>query len=724
MARLLYRLGTFSAGHRRTFLLGWLLALLALCGIALSSMRFGDGGFDVPGTEAGEALQVMNREFPAATPETGSLQLVLQASDGQKITSKQYAVAEALASTRKVEHVRSVSNPFDPEQPYVSTDGTTAVATIEVTGITDANAETVYDDVVATAERIRAGDLTVQVGGHLGSPVPEILGPTEVVGALIAFGVLLITFGSLAAAGANMAGALVGVGVGILGIFAFSAIKPIGSTTPILAVMLGLAVGIDYCLFILDRFRAELRTGRGVSDAIGWAVGTAGSSVVFAGATVIIALAGLSVVGIPFLTEMGLAAAFAVLIAVLMALTFLPVLMRTMGARALPRRRQPAHKTTDRITILDRWISLVVRRPAVTALTATALLLVVAIPVLSLRTTLNNPGGEDPRSTQRAAYTIVAEKFGAGSQDPLVVLVQSDNGQARGSLTAATTYLKTFTDVAQVYPGQVSNDGTTAQLTVIPRSGPLDDATKQLVRDIRSEAGNVPGVRLLVTGGTALGIDSDAKLSSALVIYLVLIVGLSLVLLIIMFRSILVPLIATAGFLLSLGAGMGSTVAVFQWGWLDALVEAPQGNPLLSLLPIILTGILFGLAMDYQVFLVSRIHEAHARGLSPKEAIMGGFGRAAVVVAAAAGIMTAVFTGFALSPSSLVGSIALGLAVGVVADAFIVRMVLVPATLAMLRHAAWWMPSRLDRILPHLDTEGANLGTATELPLPLVTSAR
>jgi len=718
VARLLYRLGIFSAGHRRTFLAGWLIVLAALAGVALTSMRFSDGGFEVPGTEASEALTAMQREFPsAADGPARSLQLVLRATGGDKITSRTGAaqVASALDRVRAVEHVDTVTDPLDAKQLYVSADGTTAVATLTFSGITDDNAETVHEDVVAAADQIRATGLAAEVGGTLASPIPEILGPSEIVGAAIAFLVLIVTFGSLAAAGANMAGALVGVAVGILGIFASCALQPIGSTTPILAVMLGLAVGIDYGLFILDRFRAELRDGRTVTDAIGWAVGTAGSSVVFAGATVIIALAGLSVVGIPFITEMGLAAAFAVLVAVLVALTFLPVLMGALGHRALPRRRSTA-SSRDRVTFLDRWIGLVVRRPAVTALLCTAVLLVVAVPVLSMRTTLNTPGGENPQSTQRAAYTIIAEKFGAGSQDPLVVLVQSGNGRAEDSLTDVTAYLKTFPGVAQVYPGQINNAGTAALLTVIPQTGPLDDATKQLVRDIRAGAGSVPSVRLSVTGGTALGIDSDEQLSRALVSYLVLIVGLSLMLLIIMFRSVLVPLIATVGFLLSLGAGMGATVAVFQWGWLDALVQAPQGNPLLSLLPIILTGILFGLAMDYQVFLVSRMHEAVARGLSPKEAILDGFGRSAAVVVAAAGIMTAVFTGFALSPSSLVGSIALGLAIGVVADAFVVRMIAVPATLVMLGRAAWWIPRWLDRVLPHLDTEGSNLRSTAPAP--------
>jgi RND superfamily putative drug exporter len=260
-----------------------------------------------------------------------------------------------------------------------------------------------------------------------------------------------------------------------------------------------------------------------------------------------------------------------------------------------------------------------------------------------------------------------------------------------------------------VVPAGVSADGDTAMLTVMSTYGPLDERTTDLVHDIRAEDGALGGAQLLVTGGTAVGLDSDEQLQSALGRYIGLIVGLSLVLMVILFRSLLIPLVATVGFLLSLGAGLGATVAIFQWGWLDALVPSPQGNPLLSLLPIVVTGILFGLAMDYQVFLVSRMHEAHSRGLSPLEAVRTGFRHSAVVVVAAAAIMAAVFGGFAMSPSSLVGSIALALTVGVVADAFVVRMVLIPAALSLMGKAAWWMPRWLDRLLPTIDVEGSGL---------------
>ncbi|GAA5029478.1 MMPL family transporter [Microbacterium fluvii] len=686
-------------------LVTWLTVLVAAGGIAIAGMSFADGGFDVPGTDSSRAMSALEDAFgdQDAAP---TLQLVVEHDSGA-IADEAAQLEAARQEAAELTHVTSVSDPLDPARPVVSEDATTVVIQVEFDEMDEEQAHVAADGLSAIADELRAHGLTVEVGGSLAGGVPEILGPSEVVGAAVAFLVLFLTFGSLVAAGANMLVALVGVGVGVLGILAFSALSPIGTVTPILAVMLGLAVGIDYGLFILSRFRSELQHGRSVDEAVGRAVGTAGSSVVFAGTTVIIALVGLTVVGIPFIGEMGLAAAFAVAVAVVMSLTLLPALMTWMGPRALSRAQRAARRTAERT---PRWAGLwarnVTRRPWAVLVGTAAILIIGSLPVLDMQTTLSTPGGEDPQSTQRAAYELVAEKFGDGAQDPLVVLVETDSDVTPAQADAQEA-ISDLSDVASVIPSGVSDDGRTAMLTVFADSGPLDESTVQLVRDIRSL--DIDDAELAVTGATAVGLDSDEQLRTALVTYLAVIVGLSLLLLVLLFRSLLVPLIATAGFLLSLGAGLGATVAVFQWGWLDAFVQAPQGNPLLSLLPIVVTGILFGLAMDYQVFLVSRIQEAYRHGLTPRDAIRAGFERSAPVVVAAAAIMTAVFAGFALSPSSLVGSIALALAVGVLADAFLVRMVLVPATLSILGRSAWWLPRWLDRMLPDLDVEGAGL---------------
>ncbi|OAD97616.1 MMPL family transporter [Arthrobacter sp. OY3WO11] len=722
MAKLLYRLGLHCARHRLTVLFSW-AAVLALLGVtAITGMRFGDGAFDIPGTESSKAMESLETEFPSSTTEgSASLQFVLRTPDGSTISQNPYAaeLTELLDAAKSISNVSGVVSPLDPARPFISQGQTTAVATFNFTDITEANAESVYSEAEKLAETARDAGFEAQIGGALTSPLPEILGPSEIVGALIAFAVLFITFGSLVAAGANMLTALLGVVVGVLGIFASSAfLQPIGSMTPILAVMLGLAVGIDYSLFIVARFRSELREGRELHTAIGRSVGTAGSSVIFAGATVIIALAALSIVNIPFITEMGLAAALAVFIAVLMALTLLPVFLAFMGYKALPTRERPdsgtpiqvhKQKDTTKVGILEKWASVVVYKPVRSLIAGFVLLAVLAIPVLSLQTALNTPGGDDPESSQRRAYNIIAEEFGAGSQNPLVVLVESkDAVQAHAS--EMQTILLTLDNVQMVAPPQISQSGTAALISVLPAEGPAEDSTKDLVHDIRERATNL-GAAVSVTGETAVSIDVDQKLSEALVTYIAVIVGLALILLIILFRSILVPLIATLGFLLSLGAGIGVTVAVFQWGWADTIIAAPTGSPMLSLLPILIVGILFGLAMDYQVFLVSRMREAYVKGWSPREAILDGFSKSAFIVVAAAAIMAAVFGGFALSPSPLVASIALALTIGVLADAFIVRMVIVPATLSLLGRSAWWIPSWLDKALPNLDTEGHALDT-------------
>ncbi|MBB2947405.1 RND superfamily putative drug exporter [Actinoplanes lutulentus] len=721
MATYLSRLGAFSARHRVLVFVVWGLMLAVGIVGTVTGMRFSDGGFSLSNTESGRALEVMRKQFPAtATDDTqGTLQLVLTAPDGQKITSaaSKRLVATAIDGVAGVDHVASVS------KTLVSADGTTAVATVTLTGLTDdTDTEPIYEQVLAVADQARDAGLGAEVGGSIGDQTPA-QSPAEGIGAMIAFVILIVTFGSLVAAGANMIGALLGLATGLLGVFALSAWHPIGATTPTLAGMIGLAVGIDYGLFILARFRTELREGRTVDEAIARSIGTAGSAVVFAGATVVIALVGLAVVRIPFITEMGVAAAVTVATTVLMALTFLPALMRSMGYRVLSRRerrllkagvplREQATQRAQRRSLLDRWIRTVVRAPLPIAVVAIAALLALSLPTFSLKTALSTPGGEDPDSTQRAAYQLIADKFGPGTQGTLIVLVEGDS--VADKVNAVTTTIKGLDDVASATAAGVSKDGSTAMIQVVPDSGPIDDATRDLVRDIRDHAGDVAGVTLAVTGSTAIDIDINDKLNKALIVYLILVVSLSLVLLVILFRSLLVPLVGTLGFLLSLGTAFGVTVKVFQDGWADALIPAPSGNPILSLLPILIVGILFGLAMDYQVFLVSRMHEAHARGLSPADAIVDGFTRTAVVVVAAAAIMVAVFAGFATAVSPFVAAIGFALSVGVLADAFIVRMIIVPAVLKLLGNAAWWMPRWLDRMLPNIDAEGRALEAADQ----------
>lgn len=733
MARLFARIGAFSATHRIVVFVSWAVVLLATGVVAITGMKFSDGSFTIPGTQSSKALTIMEKEFPQTGKDDkvrGTLQLVLVAPQHERITEPGRAadVSGYASEVRRLDGVASVSDPFDPVAGMVSPDRTTAVLTVTYKTMSDKEAESATEQLAHMAGQARSDGFTAEVGGSIANPVPEILGPSELVGAAIAFLVLLITFGSFRAAGANMLSAVTGVAVGVLGVLAVSVWGPIGSTTPILAVMLGLAVGIDYGLFVLARFRSELREGRAGVEAISRATGTAGTAVAFAGSTVVIALVGLAVVDIPFITEMGLAGAAAVLVAVLASLTLLPALLAAIGRNALPRReRQRRQSFVDeqdrgtRIRFLERWIAVVVRRPKTMLVATLGVLALASLPVLSMSTTLSVPGGENAHSGQRHAYDIVSDKFGAGSQSPVVVLVDADDASA--AVPHVQTLLEHQDGVKLVVPGLVSENDRYAIISVIPEGGPLAQSTKNLVHEIRDASTQISGATLAVTGETAVGIDTDERLSAALAVYVALIVVIAVLLLVLLFRSFLVPVIAAGGFLLSLGAALGVTTAVFQWGWLGPIISAPQGNPLMSLVPLLVVGILFGLAMDYQVFLVSRIHEAHAKGLAPREAILDGFGRSAFVVVAAALIMFAVFGGFALSASSIVASIALALAVGVVADAFIVRMIFVPAFLSLTGKAAWWMPRWLDRALPSIDAEGASLDEAsqqdlTTVPLP------
>ncbi|WP_284984460.1 MMPL family transporter [Arthrobacter sp. efr-133-TYG-118] len=714
MARLLYQLGILGSRHRVWFFAAWAVIFVALGVVVFGGVKFSTDAFKIPGSESMQALKVVDEKFPASKDAPKSLTLVFKARDGA-VTSPAtvHAIGGALTEIAKLDHVAAVSDPLSQTRPTLSPDLSVAVATVTLDGVTDGNAPEIASNLKRVADSASSSELTIAVGGSIaGRPAPSQAGPSEMVGIVIAFAVLLITFGSLLAAGANMLSAVASVGVSMLAVLGFSTISPIQNTTPTLAIMLGLAVAIDYGLFVLARFRAELKDGNTVEEAVGRATGTAGTAVVFAGSTVMIALLGLAVVDIPFITEMGVAGAIAVLIAVLMTLTFMPAVMRSLGRRALSRRdRKSSTSSRDnrqlKAKIIERWGRSVIKRPLISVVTAVTGLLIVAIPVLSMQTSLSTPGGEDPKSTQRIAYDIMTHAFGAGSQDPLIVLVEGDHASSRTN--AVNSMIRSTKGVKYSVAGAVTGDGNAAIIQVIPATGPLDPATTELVHAIRAQANDIQGLHLSVTGSTAVALDTNEKLQSALIAYLCVVVGLSLLLLILMFRSILVPLIATLGFLLTLGAALGIVVAIFQWSWFDDIIPASQGNPILALLPLMVTGILFGLAMDYQVFLVSRIREAYVHGHDPKEAIREGFRLSGPVVVAAASIMAAVFGGFAFSDSSFVAPIGFALAGGVIVDAFIVRMIIVPALLSLLGRSAWWIPRWLDRALPDLDTEGHSL---------------
>lgn len=753
MATFLYRLGRLSYRRRGRVLAAWVL-VLALAGLGAATLSGPmSNTFSVPGTESQAALDLVEERMPGSGADGATARVVFVADDGATVASPdaRAAVAQTVEELRALPDVASVADPY--ESRAVSRDGSTAYATVsyavQAEQITPEERERLFD-VGGAAED--AG-LSVHVGGEAAQGAPEEQA-SEAVGMGVAAVVLVLTFGSLLAAGLPLVTAVVGVGLGSLGLAIAAGFTDLSATSGTLATMLGLAVAIDYSLFVVSRHRHELLTGRTGEESAGRAVGTAGSAVVFAGATVVIALSALSVVGIPFLTAMGLAAAATVAIAVVVALTLLPALLGFLGDRVLGRRGRAARDTegddapadapddaTDarrpapahlahpaqRAPMGARWARLVVRRRVVALLAVVVGLGVVAVPALDMRLGMPSDATAPEDSTQRQAYEAVAEGFGPGFNGPL--LVTADLSDADGAQATATLRrdLASLDGVVFASPPRTSPAGDLALYTVVPASGPDEAATEDLVHRVRDRAPgwrDATGATVQVTGATAVAIDVSETLDDALLPYLAVVVGLAFVLLLLVFRSLVVPFKATLGFLLSMAATFGAVVAVFQKGWGADLLGVAATGPVLSFLPILLVGLLFGLAMDYEVFLVTRMREEHVHGAPAQDAVVHGFRHGARVVTAAAVIMVSVFAGFVLSDENVVKSMGFALATGVLFDAFLVRMTLVPAVMSLLGEKAWALPRWLDRVLPDVDVEGEQLTQlpGTEAPRPEVRS--
>ncbi|RSM73097.1 hypothetical protein DMB66_03355 [Actinoplanes sp. ATCC 53533] len=710
MASFLYRLGMFAFRRRWAVLVAWLSILAAALIGAFTLSGPTQDSFSIPGTPAQKAIDLLADRFPQASADGATARVVFAAPTGQKLSdpANKQAITAAVAGLKKTPQVASVRDPFTAGT--ISQAGTIGFAQANFTVAADSLTDTARTGLTTVVEQARAAGLNVEVGGDaIDTPTEQGFG--EIIGVGVAAVVLVITFGSMIAAGLPLLTALLGIGIGIGAITTLSGFVDLSAQTPVLALMLGLAVAIDYALFIVSRYRAELAAGHSPADAAGRAVGTAGSAVVFAGLTVIIALAGLTVVGVPFLAQMGLAAAFTVAVAVLIALTLLPALLGFTGHRITAGRirgLRPEHTRTGD-TMGLRWVRAIARRPVAALLIAVVALGVIALPATRLRLGMSDDSTAAPDTTQRKAYDLLSTGFGPGFNGPLVVVVDVSTGTAAQTAGQVARQLRDLGDVASVSDPTINQAGDTAILSVIPASGPSDTATKDLVRAIRDTDGDVPGAAIAVTGLTAVNIDIAAKLGAALAPYLCLVVGLAFLLLMLVFRSLLVPIKATLGFLLSVAATFGAVVAVFQWGWAAELLGVQQTGPIISFLPVILIGIVFGLAMDYQVFLVTRMREDYVHGTPAREAVITGFGHGARVVTAAAIIMISVFSGFILAPDAIIKSVGFALGVAVLFDAVIVRMIIVPAVLTLLGDTAWWLPRWLDRLLPDVDVEGEKL---------------
>ncbi|WP_460070429.1 MMPL family transporter [Streptomyces sp. YKOK-I1] len=716
MATFLYRLGRLAFRRRRLFLMAWIVVLAA---VGVGAARVSGGttdDFTLPGTQSEKAIDLLGKEFPQASAGGATARVVFEAPAGQKLTSAahQGEIAALVAGLRSAPQVASVSEPFT--SGLVSEDGTIAYAQVTYkvpkAGLTDA----AHDALEKVAREGEASGLTVSMGG---TAVEEKAGSkaAELIGLVVAALVLVITFGSMTAAGLPLLTAIIGVLAALLCITVATSFVDMASASSTLALMLGLAVAIDYALFIVSRHRDEIRQGHAPEEAAGRALGTAGSAVVFAGLTVIIALAGLSVIGIKMLTSMGLAAAFAVAVAVVVALTLLPAVLGFAGTRIMKGRltsaRHRAEERGEREAMGVRWGRFVTRNPVRMLVVSVLGLGVLALPATGLRLTLPDDSMASPGSTQRIAYDTLSKAFGPGFNGPLTVVVDargSDDPQQAAQ--DAYAMLGTLDDIATVRPAAFNEAGDVALIGAIPQSSPTSEATQDLVTEIRGHAAALKkdtGADLMVTGTTAVNIDVSRKLGDAMVPYLAIVVGLALILLLLVFRSVLVPLKAALGFLLSVVATLGVLVAVFQWGWLKDVFGVDQTAPIVSVLPILLIGVVFGLAMDYEVFLVTRMREEYVHGAEPVEAVVAGFRHGARVVTAAAVIMISVFAGFLLDDAALVKSIGLGLASAVLFDAFVVRMTIVPAVMALVGRRAWALPKWLDRILPDVDVEGEKL---------------
>ncbi|MFJ7493054.1 MMPL family transporter [Streptomyces sp. NPDC097727] len=717
MATFLYKLGRLAFRRRRYVALIW-VALLALAGFgAASASTATSSSFSIPGTEAQKAFDLLEQRFPDSSADGATARVVFKAPDGQKMTDPaNKAEVKKIAGDLKSgsDQIASVTDPYTGNA--VSKDGSTAYVSVSYKvnsmELTDATRDAL-EDAGHTAQK---SGLTVEIGGDALQAMPET-GATEIIGVAIAAVVLVITFGSLIAAGLPLLTALIGVGIGVSTITALANVLDLGSTTSTLAMMIGLAVGIDYALFIVSRYRAELADGREREEAAGRAVGTAGSAVVFAGLTVVIALVGLAVVNIPMLSKMGFAAAGTVAIAVLIALTLVPAMMGFAGKRVMGRKARKAAEAENRPeakpNMGTRWARFVLRRPVWVLLVGVIGLGAIAVPAASLEMGLPDDGSQPTSTTQRRAYDLLSDGFGPGFNGPLMVVVDTANSSdGKTAAKQVSDEISGIPGVVAVTPAQFNKAGDTAMITVVPKDRPSSTETENVVHAIRDTGKDIrsdTGAEVLVTGSTAMNIDFSQKMNDALLPYLALVVGLAFLLLMLVFRSVLVPLKAALGFLLSVVAALGAVVAVFQWGWLGSLFGVEQTGPIMSMMPIFMVGVVFGLAMDYEVFLVTRMREAYVHGEKPGQAIVTGFKHGARVVTAAAVIMMAVFAGFIGSSEQMIKMIGFSLAIAVFFDAFVVRMAIVPAVLALLGKRAWWLPRWLDRLLPNVDVEGEGL---------------
>jgi putative drug exporter of the RND superfamily len=719
MSNYLYRLAHFAFRRRRLVLAIWLVAAVAAITLGVASGGKTNDTFTIPGTEAQNAADVLTAKLPAFSG--GQSTIVFATTNGSaRVTdpAAKTAIETALTRLKSIPQVSSVADPFRAN--LVSKSGKVALGQVQwsatATNVKDANLNAVKN----AMKPVQADGVQVAYSGSVYPGWrPKVSDLPELIGLIIAFIVLMIVFGAFAAAGMPILGAIIGVTITLMGITAISSVLSVASASTTVALMLGLSCGIDYGLFVLSRHRTNLLNGMTPEESVPLAMGTAGSSVVFAALTVIIALCGLSVVGIPFLTVMGLAAAGSVAVAMLIALTLLPAMLGFAGSKVAKFARLPllgarAERVSRRSaanpdsTAGAGWARFVVRNRVLMLVGGVALLGVLAIPAMHIHLGLPSGASQSKGNTERIAYDLTTQAFGAGFNGPLLIVAQnvtnpSDTQQIAGALTKVP-------DVARVTP-VVAQNGLSL-IRVIPTSGPNDAATANLVHTLRHDRAAIEGhtgTRILVGGTTASNIDVSSKLSSALPIFLLVVIGLAFLLLTFAFRTILVPITSILGFLLSMAAALGAQVAMFQWGWGQHIFGITPSETI-SFLPIVMLAIIFGLSSDYEVFVVSRIKEEYTKNGDARRAVQRGTGVSARVVTSAAVIMFSIFASFMLTNDPTVKAIGFSFAIGVFLDAFVVRLTLVPAAMAIIGSRLWYHPPWFAKYVPDPDIEGQRLG--------------
>jgi RND superfamily putative drug exporter len=707
---LVARVSRWCVEHRRRALIVWVLLLVVVLAVSSAVGTRQANEFSLGGTESQRAQDLLRRDFPAHSGDVD--QIVFHARNG-RITdpAMRGRIDAAVARVARLPHVSGVTSPYAAGGHAISRDGRIAFATVTFDKQAPGLSKPTVERVISAAEKARAPDLQVELGGPAIEQTQDAsFGTASAVGLAAAIVVLLIAFGSFLAMGLPIVTALLGLGTAFGAIALVSQVVKMPDFSSELAAMIGLGVGIDYSLFVVTRFRESRRRGHDVRPATVVAMDTAGRAVLFAGSTVIIALLGMLVLGMSFLDGLAVASAIAVLFTMLAALTALPALLSRIGGR-IGRRRRAAH--TGATTVEDaiargfwaRWARLIRRHPWPAATCGLAIMLVIAVPALSLRMGLGDAGNDPAGTTTRKAYDLLAEGFGQGFNGPLEVVVRLPHPNDTTALGRVSTALRATPGVVSVAPPQVSPGGRTVLYQAFPRFAPQSQATTDLVKALRDKVlppvAQKSGATVLVGGGTAASIDFTHVLSSKLPLFIAVVVGLAAVLLLLVFRSLVIPLQAAIMNLLSIGAALGVTVAVFQYGWLDGLLGVDKG-PIESWLPVMLFAIVFGLSMDYEVFLVSRIHEEWRRRRDASAAVVEGVATTGRVITAAATIMVCVFLAFVLLPERAVKEFGLSLAVAVFLDAFVIRSLLLPAVLEILGRWTWAFPSRLGRRLPRV----------------------